>query len=329
VHCVVADSLVSLSPAAFAENQAATGGRRNAAEAFGDEEAEDDGTEDDGSISLGSDNTDMSGRAPAPGRAAGGRGNAAPAQGRGAAAAPAARAERRPDPEHLAHMMEQMRLTGVEQRGCCFDCVHPHFWWTCSYLGSRCIRIDLLCWTGPPTDCVPKLDPEGKIFCCGQKIPDRFFDMARQFIHYGGVLEGDEHTCTDAIYNEGVACKAAIDEAFHFEDVKPLVRFKLPFPVKQDFEDPYRPNMTGYMLNSYPHEADGNEFFFVFSASMREAAEPRRKATPQHARHAWPGAGGAAAGGGAGAGGAAAGAGGAAGAGAAGGAGGGGGGGAP
>ena len=97
-----------------------------------------------------------------------------------------------------------------------------------------------------------------------------------------------QETCSDAIYHEGLAATQQLQEAFNMEDIKPLVHFKLPFVVKQDFLDPYcPPPLEGYALASYPHENRGGILFHVFSVSMEELAAPRKKATPQHQNFGW------------------------------------------
>jgi len=207
-----------------------------------------------------------------------------PTPGKSSAAAPTSsskKSTRSQDPEFLAHLMHQMKLTGVAERGHNFDCSHPYFWWTYRFNNTTYLRVDLLCWTTPPSHCLPKISPDGKLFYFSQKIPDRFLDVMRQFVYYGGEIPGNATTCDASIITENAAAINQIQDAFNLGPIKPLVTFKLPFPVQQEFEDPYREGKPGYSLVSLPHEGskDGSDKFYVFSASMKEAKVARKKAT--------------------------------------------------
>jgi len=85
----------------------------------------------------------------------------------------------------------------------------------------------------------------------------------------------------------GVELETVINEAFNHEKISPVVRLKLPFPVQQDFEDPYRVGLLGYELSAYPHEKDPRRFFYVFSVGLKDASIPRKKAAPAFQQRAW------------------------------------------
>ena len=261
--------------AEFLQDQGLAGGRKaqkRAVDSDDDEEDEDSGS--DGSITLGLEDTPVMNKKSA---------KLATVEPPASTPGPSSKSS---DAEFIAHMMDKMQLTGSESRGWNLDCSHPYFWWSYSYQGSRFVRVELLCWGSTPGACMPKLSPDGKMFYFSQKIPSRFYNMFRQFSYYNGELGPDEATCPDAVYHEGLNASQAMQEAFNMEDMKPLVRVKLPFIVKQDFEDPYRPDALGYQLTSFPHESDQNVPFHVFSVCMKESAAPRKKATPQHQAYA-------------------------------------------
>ncbi len=182
-----------------------------------------------------------------------------------------------------------------------FACVHPYFSWTYTHVGVRYIRVDFLVWTSHEDECLPKISKCGNFLYFSQKIPERFLEMMRQFRYYTD-LDGTPADNDTALIQRGVELVTGIKEAFNHEEISPVLRLKLPFPVQQDFEDPYRQNLPGYELSSYPHERDPNRFFYVFSVGLKDAAMPRKKAAPGFQQRAWaaPPAAGAAGGGGGG-----------------------------
>jgi len=278
-HALLFLFLLLLLPAAYVENEGLSGARKRSAEGDFDD------SDSSGEISLGSDDTPptMSSAAKKP--------TTGKASAKASATSSTATPKKPVDPEFIAHMMEKMKLTGVETRGFNFDCVHPYFWWTYSYQQKRYFRIELLCWSSPAKDVEPKISPDGWTFYLSQKIPAHFLDMYRLFMYYNGELPGDPTTCADTIYQEALATEKKIEEHFNMQDIKPLLSHKLPFACSQVFDDPYRPNQVGYQLSSFPHErphdAEPAMRFHVFSASLAEAAAPRMKPTVQHHDYAW------------------------------------------
>jgi hypothetical protein len=180
-----------------------------------------------------------------------------------------------------------MKVTGAEERGWDLDSVHPYYWWMYSLLGTRYIRVEILCWTSPPGECMPKISPDGTTFYFGQKVPELSFDMFRQFIYYNSQLIGDPNTSDAALFQQGVTCRNRIEEHFNLKPVTLLIKLKLPFVCNQDFDDPYHLGLAGYQYTSFPHECENNTPFYVFSVSMCELAAPRCKAAPVKVAHQW------------------------------------------
>lgn len=277
-------ALLYLPAAEYLNNKNLSGARKRAAEEESEEADSSFGSGSSSSVTLGSEDTNE-------GMSSSKKSTTTPAKAP-APAPPASSSKTRSkqaDPEYISHLMDQMKLSGVVERGYNFDCSHPYFWWTFKNGGFNFLRIDLLCWTSPPAQCTPKISPDGKTFYFDQQVPGRFLEAMRQFIYYDGEIDGDERTCDASIITENVNAINQINEAFDLHPIKPLVTVKLPFGVQQEFEDPYRPNEPGYQLTSFPHElsTSAQGVFYVFSACMKEAKVARKKASVPMQSKGW------------------------------------------
>jgi len=280
-HC----SLLSSIPFTdlYLGNKGVAGGRKREHEE-GDED-EDDGIslgsndtesedeeeeEDDDDMSTGKKKATPGAKAPAP----------APAS------APAKGTKTPKDAAMEEFLSEALKKLKLNKGNCGFDftCTTPYYFWTYTYAGTKHIKFEFLTWGIHQDDIVPKISPDGAYLALAVKIPDSFLAIARQIGYYTGPPVGGnaaESTVSpsDSIFSEGQVFIKEIKELYNMEDIKPVTIVKLPFPVVQQFFDPYHfdGENTGYGLRSYPHEKDPNRKVFVFHCSLRDAKSPRVK----------------------------------------------------
>jgi hypothetical protein len=122
------------------------------------------------------------------------------------------------------------------------------------------------------------ISKDGNVLTFKQKIPDRFLDMERHFIYYNhqnGII-GTKQTNTTMLIQKGNEATQDVHESFKMQPVLVPTVVKLPYPVQQQFSDPYhQAGFPGYELVCYPHESDATRFFYVYSVSVIDAAMPQ------------------------------------------------------
>jgi hypothetical protein len=101
--------------------------------------------------------------------------------------------------------------------------------------------------------------------------------MDRQFFYYDPAhLDGNKSTNTTMMVQKGNETQQDIQEYFKFNKIMVPTIVKLPYPVQQQFADPYRMNQPGFELVAFPHETDATRFFYVFSCCVKDSALPQQ-----------------------------------------------------
>jgi len=193
--------------------------------------------------------------------------------------------------------MDKMALV-AEEYGFNFNCPNPHYWWVYSQEGIRYIKAEFLTWTVHEKEITCKISTDGTHLYIGTKLPDQFLNIMRQRGYYGDQVNVPDSG--DVMFKAGRKAINHIQAQHSMEHIKPLTKVKLPFPVQEDFFDPYRDLEKGYGLLSYPHEtarqppaaagADGvippqhAHDFFVFSVSMQSKARAHVKTNVEYRR---------------------------------------------
>jgi len=268
---------ISSSAADYLENQGLSGAHKHSAKDKNKEESS-----DDGSILLGSEDTNENMASASSAKKS--TKPLTPAKaGAGVASKPVK--EKLMDLKMLAHCMDKMVLV-AEEYGFNFNCPNPHYWWVYSHEGIRYIKAEFLTWTVHEKEITCKISKDGTHLYVRTKLPDRFRNIMHQRGYYGDQLVVPKSG--DVMFEAGRKAISLIQEKHSMEQIKPLTKVKLPFPVLKEFADPYHELERGYGLLSYPHEtarqppaaagADGvvpphnAHDFFVFSVSMQSKA---------------------------------------------------------
>ena len=199
----------------------------------------------------------------------------APASASKAAAPPAA--TKSSDVEMLANCMDKMKVSEQQSWGFNFNCPHPHYWWSYTINGSRYLKFEFLVHTCPVEDLSPKMSKDGNYLYLSNKIPDRFLDLGRLLFQYdpSTLPRRSDGSCTEAMYQQGVAATTQIKELNEMEAIKPTTKIKLPYTCMQSFTDPFDTSSDGTALGVWPHEKDPNHTVYIYSVSLKDAAAPR------------------------------------------------------
>ena len=180
------------------------------------------------------------------------------------------------------YMMEKMKLTSKEMEGWELDCVHHTIGEPTNSIPSATSILSCFA-RAPHHQCIASprsLLMESTFTSARRSHPASLTWYANSSL--GNQLADNAAECSAVVYHEGLSAMNKLEEAFNMEDIKPLVTVKLPFAVKQDFEDPYHPNQLGYQFLSFPHRGGCKLPLPNLLSLHGRSSWTLQEATPQH-----------------------------------------------